>query len=117
MIWVVFVTFERTDVPNEILDDESLGACGWMAVEAETEKEAYAHLKAGLAQENLKLIEAEDFDIVGADDDISELDEHLALNVENWEDGKKTVWGSIYEYTEDGDEEEEYEEYELDDEE
>lgn len=105
MIWVAFVTFERTDKPNEILQEESLGACGWMAVEAETEKEAITHLKATLAHENLKLVEAEDFEIVGEDDDIAELDEHLALNVQNWGQGKTTVWGTIYEYTDDEDEE------------
>ncbi len=33
---------------------------------------------------------------------VSEVDEHLASNIENWETDKATVWGTIHIYLADG---------------
>lgn len=97
-LWVVLVTFERMGgVSNDILSSGIERASGYMGVLAETEWEARTTLEQELKDINLKLVETDDFCSVNSIGEISELDEHLAYNVERWEDGCDAAWGTIHE--------------------
>jgi hypothetical protein len=100
-LWVALVTFERSGVPQDVLADEFQGACGWMACLAADEEEVRARLAASLRAVGLRLLEVDREQQVDAEE-IVEFDEHLAANVQGWEPGRKTLWGTIHCYRAEG---------------
>ncbi len=97
-IWVVFATFELVEgMPNEILSPEIQRASGYMAVKADTEWDVRKTLESELKDINLKLVETDEFCTVNSVYDVLDFDEHLAYNVERWEEGCDAAWGTIYE--------------------
>ena len=59
-------------------------------------------LRNDLSEIGLKLIEVEDIQELPSLELAYELDNHLAYNMERWEVGKKTVWGTIHTYMAEG---------------
>jgi len=51
-----------------------------------------------LSAERLKLVEAEQFQVVDSAEQAESFDSHLAENMRNWEPGRSTVWGTIHSY-------------------
>jgi hypothetical protein len=48
------------------------------------------------------VIEIEDIQELAAIEDARELDEHLAENMDQWEAGRMTVWGTLHTYIAEG---------------
>jgi len=69
-----------------------------MAIAADNPEEAAEILKISLSAERLKLVEAEQFQIVDSADEAESVDTHLAENIRDWEPGRSTVWGTIHVY-------------------
>jgi hypothetical protein len=100
--FIALVTFENSGDVLEILPAECNGACGWMAVKAETDTQVLDALRKELSQIELKLVEVDRVTQVYSTDEIAEYDDHLAVNVAEWEPGKATVWGTIHTYLAEG---------------
>lgn len=100
--WVALVTFERRDQEQDILPDWAHGASGWMVALAPSEETARELLSRDVSQLGLRVIEIADQREVFGDDEIEELDEHLAANFREFEPGKQTVWGTIHCYKGEG---------------
>lgn len=96
--WVALVTFERCDLAQDLLPDWALGAAGWMFALAYDEDDATEILTRDITQLGLRVVTISEQREVFDEDDIEELDEHLAENVRNLEPGKQTVWGTIHCY-------------------
>ncbi len=100
--WVALVTFERYNLAQDLLPDWALGAVGWMLTLAYDEDEATEILTRDIRQLGLRVITIAQQREVFDEDDLEELDEHLAENVRNLEPGKQTVWGTIHCYLAEG---------------
>ena len=96
------VTFERGDDEQDILPDWAHGACGWMVALAPDEETARGLLIRDVEYHGLRVIEIGDEREVFSDDEIDEIDNHLAMNFRNLEAGRQTVWGTIHCYKGDG---------------
>ena len=73
-----------------------------MAAKADTEERAAQSIHSELAQIGLRLVELDRMIEVTSMDEVANLDSHLAENMETWESGKKTVWGTMQTYVGDG---------------
>ena len=100
--WVAQVTFERRDEKQYILPDWAHGACGWMLALAPDEETARKLLLRDVEYHGLRVIEIDDAREVFGDDEIEEIDAHLAMNFREIEPGKQTVWGTIHGYKGEG---------------
>lgn len=96
--FISLVTFERNGDVLQVLPSECHGACGWMAIEAPTEDRATEVLEHELADIGLRLIEVDEMRQVLSTEEVAEHDPHLAENMEQWESGKSTVWGTLHTY-------------------
>src|SRR5687768_105760 len=96
--WIALVTFERSDADQNILPEWALGACGWMAALAPDEEGARRLLIRDLNHLGLTVIEIADEHEVFSENDIEQVDDHLAANIRNFEPGKRTAWGTIHCY-------------------
>ena len=94
--WVALVTFERRDEDQDILPEWAHGACGWMVALAPNEETARGLLVRDVEYHGLRVIEIDDEREVFGDDEIEEIDDHLAMNFREMEPGKQTVWGTIH---------------------
>ena len=99
--WVALVTFERHDA-QDILPEWALGACGWMLALASDEDAATELLMRDITHLGLRVVDIAKQREIFDEDEIEELDEHLAENVRNFEAGKKTAWGTIHCYRAEG---------------
>ena len=95
--WVALVTFERGDEVRD-LPSTAQGACGWMLALAPDEDEARRLLVRDVERVGLRVLEIADEQEVFGEDEIEEIDEHLASNFRKIERGKQTVWGTIHCY-------------------
>lgn len=100
--WIALVTFERLTEAQTVLQEADQGACGWMVALAPDEDAAAALLARDLEHCGLRLLEIADLQEVFGDDEIAEVDEHLAANFRDIEEGKQTVWGTIHCYRGEG---------------
>ena len=100
--WVALVTFERRDEEQDILPDWAHGACGWIAALAPDEETAHDLLVRDVEQLGLRVLEVENGQEVFGEDEIEEIDKHLASNFSEIEPGKQTVWGTIHCYKGEG---------------
>jgi hypothetical protein len=100
--WVALVTFERRDEEQDILPDWAHGACGWMVALAPDEETARGLLVRDVEHHGLRIIEIGNEREVFGDDEIEEVDHHLAMNFRKIETGKQTVWGTIHGYKGEG---------------
>jgi len=66
-----------------------------MFTSGQDEEEAVRHLHRGLQFHGLRLVEVDEMREVFRPEDIDELDEHLAANLRNFEEGHRTAWGTI----------------------
>ena len=99
---MALVTFERREQEQEILPDWAWGACGWMIAIATDEDDARDRLVRDVAQCGLRVVEIDDVREFFDDDEVQEIDDHLALNFRDIEPGKQTVWGTIHGYKGEG---------------
>lgn len=100
--WVALVTFERRDDEQDVLPYWAQGACGWMVALAPDENAARHLLKRDVEFQGLRVIEVADVREVFSEDEIEELDEHLASNFNDIEPETQTVWGTIHCYKGEG---------------
>lgn len=100
--WVALVTFERRDEEQDILPDWAHGACGWMVALAPDEDTARHLLVRDVEFHGLRVVEVADEHEVFGEDEIVEIDEHLASNFRDIEPEKQTVWGTIHCYKGEG---------------
>jgi len=100
--WVAMVTFERREDEQDILPDWAHGACGWMVALAPDEEAAREVLVRNVEYHGLRIIEVSDEQEVFSEEEIEEVDEHLATNFREIEPGKQTVWGTIHCYKGEG---------------
>jgi hypothetical protein len=100
--WVALVTFERRDEEQDILPDWAHGACGWMVALARDEEVARHLLQRDVEYHGLRVIEIENEREVYGEDEIEEIDDHLASNFRDIEPGRQTVWGTIHCYKGEG---------------
>lgn len=100
--WIAMVTFERDRPDQDVLPDTAWGACSWMFTSGQTEDEACGYLKRDLEYRGLRVVEIEDLTEVFGPDEIDDFDDHLALNVRNFEEGHRTAWGTMHCYRGDG---------------
>lgn len=97
--WAALVTFERLEEgENEVLPGWAYGACGWMIALASSQDEARSRLVRDVQHHALRVVEIENEREVLGDDEIADLDEHLASNFRNIEPPKQTVWGTLHGY-------------------
>jgi hypothetical protein len=96
------VTFEREDEEQDILPESAHGACGWMIALAPDEEAARMLLVRDVEYHGLRVVEIDKEREVFGDDDIEEIDDHLAINFREIEPGKQTVWGTIHCYKGEG---------------
>ncbi len=101
-VFVGLVSFCKDGDMKEILPPEAEGAVGYQAGLASSPEQFQLMLQADLASIGLRLVEVENIEEVEAIEDIYDIDEHLGQNVEAWETGKTTVWGTIHVYLDDG---------------
>jgi len=87
---------------NIILPDEVQGAGGYMAVKCASEKNIWDKFSEELRQVDLRLLDVENIEEFVSISQVAEIDEHLSKNIENWQAGKATVWGTIHMYLADG---------------
>ena len=88
--WVALVTFERQDEEQDILPDWAHGACGWIVALAPDEETARGLLVRDVEHHGLRVIEIDKERELFGDDEIDEIDEHLAMNFREVEPGKQT---------------------------
>lgn len=96
--WIALVTFERRAEDQEILPEWAQGACGWMAALAPDEDEARRLLVRDVEHLGLRVLEIADEREVFDEDEIADVDDHLAANFRDFEPGKRTVWGTLHCY-------------------
>lgn len=96
------VTFERGDEEQDILPESAHGACGWMIALAPDEEAARMLLVRDVEYHGLRVVEIDKEREVFGDDDIEEIDDHLAINFRKIEPGKQTVWGTTHCYKGEG---------------
>jgi hypothetical protein len=100
--WIALVTFERGDEEQDILPDWAHGACGWMVALGPDEQTARGLLVRDVEYRGLRVLEIDNEREVFGDDEIEEIDDHLAMNFRDIEAGKQTVWGTIHGYKGEG---------------
>jgi hypothetical protein len=100
--WIGLVTFERREEQQEILPAWAYGACGWMVALASDEEAARALFVRDVEYHGLRVIEIEGEREVFGEDEIEEVDDHLAMNFREIETDKETVWGTIHCYKGEG---------------
>ncbi len=100
--WLALVTFERHDKEQDILPDWAQGACGWMVALAPDEEAARLLIARDIKHLGLLVIAIEEEREVFDEDEIEQIDDHLAMNFREIERGKCTVWGTIHCYKGEG---------------
>jgi hypothetical protein len=100
--WLALVTFERRYGEQDVLPEWAQGACGWMAALAPDEETMLQLLVRDVEHVGLRVLEITGQREVFVDDEIEEIDEHLADNFREIEPGKRTVWGTIHCYRGEG---------------
>jgi hypothetical protein len=100
--WVALVTFERRGASQEILPDWAHGACGWLLALAPDEDTARQRLIRDVEQHGLRVVEVGNEREVFDEDEVDEIDEHLAANFRTIAPGTQTVWGTIHGYKGEG---------------
>jgi len=73
-----------------------------MFTSGQDEEEACEFLKRDVEFHGLKLVEVDDLIEVFGPDDIDEIDDHLATDVRDFEEGHRTAWGTIRYYKGEG---------------
>lgn len=73
-----------------------------MAIAAYGEEDVFDVLNASLSAEGLRLVDVEQIAEVSIENFPEDLDDHLAINVREWEPERLTVWGTIHAYIADG---------------
>lgn len=96
------MTFERGENEQQILPEWAHGACGWMVALAPDEDAARGLLMRDLQHHDLCVVEIANLQEVFSDEDIEEVDEHLAENFRTFERGKSTAWGTLHCYKGEG---------------
>jgi hypothetical protein len=100
--WIALVTFERREDDQDILPDWAHGACGWMVALAPDEETARSLLIRDVEYHGLRVLEIDKHREVLGDDEIEQIDDHLAMNFRDIKPGKQTVWGTIHCYKGEG---------------
>ena len=100
--FIALVTFERESDDAGILQPDDQGACGWMGARTSSEHDLARVFATELAELGLRLVEIDEVIEVDSLDEVAAYDEHLASNMETWQAGKRTVWGTIHCYRADG---------------
>ena len=100
--WVALVTFERVEAVQDIQPEWARGVCGWMVALAPDEQVDRQRLVRDVELQGLRALDIPDEREVFGDDEIEEIDEHLAANVRKIEPGAQTVWGTIHGYKDEG---------------
>ncbi|MDP3745502.1 MAG: hypothetical protein Q8Q88_00495 [Phenylobacterium sp.] len=96
--WLALTTFERDEDEQQILPDWAHGASGWMVALAPDEDAARRLFAHDLQHHGLRAIEIDKLREVFSDEEIEEVDDHLAENFRDFERGKSTVWGTLHCY-------------------
>jgi hypothetical protein len=96
--WVALATFERGSGAQDILSERHQGACGWIACLAGDETELRDNLSASLNAVGLRLVEMDRERRVGAPEDLTDIDEHLAANFVVRDANSESVWGAVHTY-------------------
>lgn len=100
--WIALVTFERREQEQDILPEWAHGACGWMVALAQDDETARMLLVRDVEYHGLRVIDIADEEEVFSEEDIEQVDDHLAANFREFELGKQTVWGTIHCYKGEG---------------
>jgi len=100
--FIAMVTFERVTDDLGILPANAHGACGWLGVRSATGEDAAATISLALREIGLRLVEVTELVEVSSPEQVVAYDAHLAANMSVWEEGKRTVWGTIHSYLADG---------------
>jgi len=101
-LWLALLTFERCAEGQDILPDWAHGACGWLLALAPDEEAARQVLIRDLENAGLRVLRIDKLREAFGEDDVEEVDDHLASNFRDIESGKQTVWGTIYGYSGEG---------------
>lgn len=96
------MTFERCNQEQDLLPKWAHGACGWMVALAPDEEVARGLFIQDVEHHGVRVMEISDEREVFGEDEIEEIDDHLASNFREIETGRMTVWGTIYCYKGDG---------------
>jgi hypothetical protein len=73
-----------------------------MFTSGQNEEEAYEYLGRDIEFHGLKLIETDQLTEVFGPEDIDAVDDHLAANVREFEEGHRTAWGTLHCYKGEG---------------
>ena len=101
-IFVGLVSFLRQEDYQDILSPEVEGAVAWHAGKADSKDQFVAFVTSEIEELGFKVIEIEDIQELAEIEDARELDEQLAENMDQWEAGRMTVWGTLHTYIAEG---------------
>jgi len=101
-LWLALLTFERRVEDQDILPYWAHGACGWLLALAPDEQTARQSLIRDVEFSGLRVLEIDKLREAFGEDDVAEVDDHLASNFRNIKPGKQTVWGTIHCYKGEG---------------
>ena len=94
-IFIALVSFYRGEDLFDMLPDGAGGACGWMGIKAKSDENVRFALDKELKEIGLELFDVEEVTEVVTSEEVKMYDEHLALNMEDWND-KTTCWGTLH---------------------
>jgi len=100
--YIALITFERVTDDIGILPANAHGAAGWLGVRSVAEADTASAIGNALREIGLRLVEIAELLKVSSPEQVEPYDAHLAANMSVWEEGKRTVWGTIHSYLTDG---------------
>ncbi len=101
-LFVGLVTFAKGSDLLELFDSDTGGASGWIGGRASDENEFEFFACLELSEAGYTEIEIEDIHEIESISQAYEFHQHLGKNMENWELGKRTVWGYLHPFALEG---------------
>ena len=100
-LFVGLVSFGKGNDLLEMFDSETAGAAGWIGGLANDASEFEFYVNSEMSEAGYTNIEIQDIQEIANTSEAYKFHEHLGKNMENWEPGKRTVWGYLYPFTSD----------------
>ncbi|MEM6482334.1 MAG: hypothetical protein AAF922_15595 [Pseudomonadota bacterium] len=98
-LFVGLATFAKGRDLLELFNDSQGGASGWIGGRANDQSEFLFNATLELSEAGYTEIEIEDVQEIRDISKAYEFDQHLGKNMEDWEPGKHSVWGSLYPFS------------------
>lgn len=96
--WIALVDVQPLSHENNVIPRDMAGAVGWTAVIARDQTQAVERIKKAVEIDRVRVVSIEKHQMVFDIDEIRMVDNHLASNVAELNDGCVTVWGTLHSY-------------------